>query len=164
MGLVTPDFGLIFWMTLSFLAVLFLLKKYAWKPILKSLKDRENSISDALESAEKAKDEMARLHSDNEKILQEAKTEREKMLADARDVKDKIISDAKSSANIEYDKIIVAAKAQIENEKAAAINEIKEQVVNLSIDIAGKILKKNLASDSSQKEFTNELLKDIKLN
>ena len=164
MGLVTPDFGLIFWMTISFLIVLFLLKKFAWKPILKSLKDREDSITDALESAEKAKDEMARLKSDNQKILQEAKVERENMLKDAREVKDKIISDAKKEASVEADKIISSAKTQIQNEKAAAINEIKEQVVTLSIDIAEKILKKNLATDNSQKEFANTLLKDIQLN
>ena len=164
MGLVTPDFGLIFWMTLSFLIVLFLLKKFAWKPILKSLKDREDTITDALESAEKAKDEMARLKSDNQKILQEAKVERENMLKDAREVKDKIISDAKKEAGVEADKIISSAKTQIQNEKAAAINEIKEQVVTLSIDIAEKILKKNLATDNSQKEFAKTLLKDIQLN
>ena len=164
MGLVTPDFGLIFWMTVSFLIVLFLLKKFAWKPILKSLKDREDSITDALESAEKAKDEMARLKSDNQKVLQEAKVERENLLKDAREVKDKIISDAKKEAGVEADKIILSAKTQIQNEKLSAINEIKEQVVTLSIDIAEKILKKNLATDNSQKEFANTLLKDIQLN
>jgi F-type H+-transporting ATPase subunit b len=164
MGIVSPDFGLIFWMTLSFLVVLFILKKYAWKPILKSLKDREDSIEDALQSAEKAKDEMARLKSDNEKILQEAREEREKMLRDARDVKEKILADAKIIAKTESDKMIGSARAQIESEKLTAINEIKEKVVNLSIEIAEKILKESLDNDKKQKTYVDNLIKDIDMN
>jgi len=164
MGLVTPDFGLIFWMTISFLSVLFILKKYAWKPILKSLKEREDSIDGALKSAELAKDEMARLKSDNEKILQEARKEREQLLSDAREVKDKIIADAKNDAKLEVDKMMASAKAQIESEKLTALNEIKESVVDISIEIAEKVIKKSLSSDSSQIDYANSLLKDIELN
>ncbi len=164
MGLVTPDFGLIFWMTITFLAVLFILKKYAWKPILKSLKEREDSIDNALQSAEKAKDEMARLKSDNEKILQEARVEREKLLSDAREVKEKIIEDAKTSAKIEADKMISSAKAQIESEKLTALNEIKEKVVSLSVEIAEKVINKSLSSDKAQVDYASSLLKDIEMN
>ncbi len=164
MGLVTPDFGLIFWMTITFLAVLFILKKYAWKPILKSLKEREDSINNALQSAEQAKDEMARLKSNNEKILQEARVEREKLLSDAREVKEKIIEDAKTSAKIEADKMISSAKAQIESEKLTALNEIKEKVVSLSVEIAEKVINKSLSSDKAQVDYANSLLKDIEMN
>ena len=164
MGLVTPELGLVFWMTVSFLIVLFILKKYAWKPILSSLKDREDSITEALESAEKAKDEMAKLQSDNAKILQEAKVERENLLKEAREIKDSIINEAKNDAKLAADKIIASAKSQIETEKATALNEIKEQVVNLSVEIAEKILKKSLDSTVAHKDFTDSLLKDIELN
>ena len=164
MGLVTPDFGLIFWMTISFLAVLFILKKFAWKPILQSLKEREETIEDALKSAELAKDEMARLKSDNEIILQEARKEREKLLSDAREVKEKIIADAKNEAKVEVDKMMSSAKSQIESEKLTALNEIKESVVTLSIDIAEKVIKKSLATDKAQMDYANSLLKDIELN
>lgn len=164
MGLVTPDFGLLFWMTFSFLAVLFILKKFAWKPILKSLKEREDSIDDALKSAELAKDEMARLKSDNEKILQEARGEREKLLADAREVKENIIAEAKNIAKVEADKMISSAKAQIESEKLSALNDIKEKVVSLSVEIAEKVIKKSLSSDKAQLDYASSLLKDIELN
>ena len=164
MGIVTPDFGLIFWMTLSFLLVLFILRKYAWKPILKSLKAREDSIHEALNAAERAKDEMDGLKSDNEKILQEARVEREKLLRDARDVKDKILADAKGEAKIETDKMISIAKTQIQDEKLTAINEIKEKVVSLSIEIAEKVIKNSLDSVEKQKKYADSLLKKIDLN
>jgi F-type H+-transporting ATPase subunit b len=164
MGIVSPDFGLIFWMTISFLVVLFILKKYAWKPVLKSLKARADSIGEALHAAEKAKDEMARLKSDNEKIMQEAREEREKMLREARDVKERILADAKIIAKNEADKLISSARAQIESEKLSAINEIKEKVVNLSVDIAEKILKQSLESDKKQKSYLDSLIKEIDMN
>jgi len=164
MGLVTPDFGLVFWMLVSFISLLIILKKFAWKPILGSLKAREDSIDEALKSAEKAKDGMARLHADNKVILQEAKVERENLLKEAREIKDKIVADAKNEATQEADKIITNAKAQIEGEKLAAISEIKEKVVLLSIDIAEKIIKKNLDSDSKQKDYADSLISNINLN
>ena len=164
MGLVTPDFGLVFWMILSFSIVLFVLKKFAWKPILEMLKERESSIEDALQSAERARDEMNRLQADNQKILQEARAEREKMMKDARDIREQMISDAKKSAETEANKIIASAKIQIENEKATAVNQIKETVVNLSVNIAERLLKTNLDSDAKQKDFINKLLQDVKLN
>jgi len=164
MGLVTPDFGLVFWMVLSFGIVLFILKKFAWKPIMLSLKARENSIDDALKSAEKAREEMTKLHSDNSKILQEARAEREIMMKDAREMKERIISDAKKYADVEANKMIENAKIQIINEKNAAVNEIRQQVIVLSVEIAEKILLKNLDSDSKQKDYLESLVKDVKLN
>ena len=164
MGLVTPDFGLVFWMVITFLIVLFLLKKFAWRPILDSLKEREDSIEGALKSAEQARDEMAKLQADNAQILQAAKAEREIMLKEARDVKEQIISDAKQAANLEAEKILISAKAQIESEKASALNEIRKEVVSISIEIAEKVIRENLKSDSKQIAFADKLMKDIQLN
>ncbi len=164
MGIVTPDFGLVFWMVISFSIVLFILRKYAWKPILDSLKSREDSISEALESAERAKDEMAKLKADNEKIMQEAKADREVLLKEAAEVKTKIIADAKKQAEFEADKIIKSAKAQIQNEKTSAIEEMKQQIVDISVVIAEKILKKNLEEDSNQIDYANKLIEDFDLN
>ena len=147
MELVTPGLGLIFWMVLSFSVILFILKKYAWKPILKALKEREITIATALKSADKAKEEMEQLKADNEKIIKEAKNERDNLLKDTRQLKDKIISEAKQKAISEGKKMIEDARGKIESEKEAALDEIKNQVVSFSIEIAEKILKK--ASHSS---------------
>ncbi len=127
MELVTPEIGLIVWTTLSFLILLFVLGKFAWKPILKSVNDRESSIRDALAEAENARKEMQNLHADNERILKEARAERESMLKDARDMKNKIVADAKEAAQIEADKMVKQAQATIESEKKAAVADIKSQ-------------------------------------
>jgi F-type H+-transporting ATPase subunit b len=164
MGLVTPDFGLLFWMFLTFAIVLFLLKKFAWKPILEMLKEREDSIENALKSAESARDQMAKIQADNDKVLHQAKLEREQMMKEAREVKEKIISDAKHEAAAEADKIVAAARNQIQSEKATALSQIRQEVVALSVEIAEKILRENLKSDSKQTELANKLLKDIQLN
>lgn len=162
MGLVTPDFGLVFWMVVSFGAVLFILKKFAWKPILQALKDRENSIENALNSAKRAKEEMALLKSENEKILQEAKQERDKLIKEARETKDKIVREAESEAKVRANKMIEDAKAEIENEKMKALDEVKSKVAELSIAIAGKILKSELSSDSKQKDYIQKMLDEVK--
>jgi F-type H+-transporting ATPase subunit b len=164
MNLVTPDIGLLFWMLVSFCIVLFLLKKYAWTPILNTLKERETSISDALNAAKKAKDEIADLKSDNERILAEARAERDKMLKEARDAKDAIINEAKGKATTEAERLITIARESIKNEKMAAITELKNQVATLSVEIAEKIMKQQLASDEKQKALVADLLKDAKLN
>ncbi|HBS85428.1 MAG: ATP synthase F0 subunit B [Bacteroidetes bacterium GWF2_38_335] len=164
MELVTPGIGLLFWMLLSFTVLLFLLKKFAWKPILKMLKDREESIEGALKSAEKAKEEMAKLQSDNEKIILEAKAERDRLMKEAREVKEQLISTAKKQANEEAEKIILSAREAISNEKDAAMNDIKNQVAIISIEIAEKILMKELSEPGKQKEYVDSLLKDINLN
>jgi F-type H+-transporting ATPase subunit b len=161
MQLVNPDFATVFWMLLSFGVVLFILKRFAWKPILKALKDREESIEGALESADRAKAEMEQLKTDNEAIMQEAKREREIMLREAREVKDKIIKEAKVEAGREADKMIENARINIEHEKASALHEIKEQVASLSVEIAEKILREKLKTDKHQRDLINSMLKEL---
>lgn len=164
MELLRPELGTIFWMLLSFLTILFVLGKYAWKPILRMLKDRETSIADALSAADRAREEMAKLQADNDRVLAEARRERDQMLKEAREVKDKIIAEAKEQAQIEAAKMVENAKLAIENEKAAALSEIKVKVTNLSVSIAEKILAKELSDKSKYEDFVNQSLKDLKLN
>jgi len=164
MELVRPEIGTIFWMTLVFLTLVFILGKFAWGPIMKSLKEREDTITNALLSAEKAKEEMSKLQSDNQKILAEAKAERDLLLKEARDIKDKMITDAKGIASIEAAKMIENAKVAIESEKASAINQIKAQVAALSIEIAEKILTKELSDKKSYDDVMSKSLENMKLN
>ena len=164
MDLVTPDIGLIFWTTVSFAILYFILAKYAWKPILGAVNDREKSIKDALSAAEKAKEEMANLKSDNEKILNEAKLQREALLKDARDIKSKIISDAQNEATEKANKLIEAAKTAIDNEKSAAMKELKNTVVDLSLNIAEKLLSKELDNKDKQIKNIKDIIDKSKLN
>jgi F-type H+-transporting ATPase subunit b len=164
MDLILPSFGLIFWMTLTFVIVFLVLKKFAWKPILGALKDREKSIQDALDSADRAKKEMEVLQASNEKILMEARAERDSLLKEARETKDSIINEAKGKAQKEATKLIQDARDAIQNEKAAALSELKSQVATLSIEIAEKILKSELSSDEKQKTLVNSMLKEVSLN
>jgi F-type H+-transporting ATPase subunit b len=164
MDLITPGFGLVVWSTLSFLVVLFLLTKFAWKPILASIKERESSIEIALSSAEKAKQEMAALKADNEKLIQLAKVERDAILKEARDAKDAIIAEAKNKASIEAGKLVAAARETIINEKMAAITEIKNQTANLAIEIAEKLLRGKLKEEEKQKALMGDLLEEISAN
>ncbi|MFC2097331.1 F0F1 ATP synthase subunit B [Bacteroidota bacterium] len=164
MGLVTPDYGLLFWTVLAFSIVMLILKKFAWKPILKSLKDREDSISDALNSAEKAKEEMKMLRADNEAIMKEARAERDSLIKEAKELKNEIVEEAKTKASIEAEKIMESAKIQLENEKQAAINELKNQFIVFSVEIAEKILNYELGKDQKQKELINNLIDDINFN
>jgi F-type H+-transporting ATPase subunit b len=164
MELVKPSIGLIFWMIVSFSIILILLKKFAWGPILGMIKERETSIESALAAAEKAKEEMKDLQSSNERILAEARAERDSLLKDAREVKEKIIAEARATATKEGERLLKAARENIQNEKMAAITDLKNQVATLSIDIAEKILKSELSSDEKQKTLVNSLLKDVNLN
>ncbi len=164
MGLVSPDIGLLFWMVFSFSILLLILKKFAWRPILKALSDRENSIDQALKAAQLAKDEMARLQADNEKILREAIIEREKIVKEAREMKESIVRDAKMQATVEANKVMDNAKNAIIQEKAAAINEIKEIISTFSIDIAEKILREHLTEKENQKNLVKKYVDQIKLN
>ena len=164
MDLVTPDIGLIFWTTISFAILYFILAKFAWKPILGAVTEREKSIKDALSAADKAKEEMANLKADNEKILNEAKLQRESLLKEAREIKSKIIADAESEATEKANKLIESAKTAIENEKSAAMKELKNTVVDLSLDIAEKLLSKELADKSKQVENIQDILDKSKLN
>ncbi len=164
MGLVRPDLGLLFWMLLSFGTVLFLLGKFAWKPIMDSLKEREDSIENALKAADRVKDEMASLQSKNEELLKKARDERDQMLKDAKAIKDKMISEARDKATEEANKIFSSARENIENEKMAAITELKNEIASLSIEIAEKVLTQELSDPTKQKRYIETLLKDIKLN
>lgn len=164
MELVKPAFGLIFWMCVSFGLILFILKKFAWKPILNMLSEREESIQNALDAAEKAKTEMRLMKSDNERILNEARAERDALLKDAREIREKMISESKGLANKEGERMLKSARENIQNEKMAAITELKNQVAVLSIEIAEKILKAELSSDEKQKALIKNLLQDVNLN
>ena len=164
MELVQPGIGLIIWMTLSFAVVLWVLAKFAWKPIMKALHERETTIDNALNAANKAKEEMKDLKFSNEQLLKEAKEERDAILRAGRKVRDSIIDEAKIKANAEADRIVESAKERIENEKMAATTDLKNQLASLSIEIAEKILKKELSDDNKQKEFIDNLIKDISFN
>ena len=164
MSLITPDIGLLFWMFVSLGIVLLILKKFAWKPILDSVKEREVSIEEALAQAGKAKEELEKLQANNEDLLKQAREERDLLIKDAREAKDKMIGEAKSKAKEEADKIMVSAREVIEAEKTAAITEMKNQVAVLSIEIAEKILKDELSSEDKQKKLVNNLLEDVNLN
>ena len=164
MELVTPEIGLIFWTTVVFSLLLVVLKKYAWKPILSAVDERNKSIEDALKAADKAKNEMLALNTDNELILTEAKKERDTLLKEGREIKDTIIAEAKDKAKIDAEKILTTAKEQIINEKMKAITELKNQVANLSIEIAEKILKSELQDLNKQKELVTTAIANKDLN
>lgn len=164
MELVTPAIGLIFWTAIVFILLVILLKKFAWKPILTAVENRNKSIEKALKAAEKAKEEIENISADNDRILNEVKLERDALLKEARDMKEQIINEAKEKAKSEAEKIIITAKAQIENEKMAAITTLKNQVAELSIEIAEKILKSELKDAKKQKELVNSALSDKQLN
>lgn len=164
MDLILPSSGLIIWQLIGFLALLFLLMKFAWKPILAALDEREKSIDDALKSAEIARNEMANLKAENEKILHEAKIERDAMLLKASETAKQLIEEAREKAQEEGAKMIENAKAAIETEKKAALEEVKVQVSVLSLEIAEKLLKKNFSEDAAQKSLVEELVKELKLN
>ena len=162
--MITFDPGLIIWTTIIFTLLLIVLKKFAWKPILSAVDERNRSIEEALKSADKAKEEMALLNTDNERILSEARIERDVLLKEAREMKNQIVNEAKDQANAEADKILLSTKEQINNEKMKAITELKNQVAEISIDIAEKILKSELSDKNKQKELISEALKSTKLN
>lgn len=164
MDLLTPGVGLIFWQTVVFVLLVFLLAKLAWKPIISSLKEREASIQNALDTAEKARLEMAQLKSDNEKLLNEARQERDRILREARDVANRLKDEAQVEAKKGADKIIEDARAAINIEKQAALKDVKVQVALFSLEIAEKLMKKNLSADKSQKELVESYLKDLKIN
>lgn len=156
--------GLFFWQSLVFVALILLLRKFAWKPILTAVNAREESIENALNSAEDAKKEMANLTASNERLLNEAREERDALMKEAREMKADIVAKAKEEAKVEGEKMIAGAKEAIEMERKAAIVELKNQVAALSIDIAEKIVKGNLAADDKQKALVNELVEEVNLN
>ena len=164
MELVTPSIGLLFWSALAFFILLFVLGKFAWKPNTQALKEREDSIDEALKSAEVARLQLESLKTDNQRLLNEARVERDKLLKEANEIKDQILAKAKSDAKSEGDKMISAAKEAIEMEKVNAMNQLKTQVANLTVDLAEKILRKKMEDRSQQEVFVNDSLKNITLN
>ena len=164
MDLVSPGIGLIFWSALFFLILLFILGKFAWPAILLAVAARNESIRKALDAAGKAKEEMAQLQADNEKILAEAKVERDALLRDAKQVKEQLIADAKQKAALEAKKLVQSARESIRTEKAAAINDMKAQMATLSVDIAEKILRTKLEESKAQKELVDKLINEADLN
>jgi len=164
MQLVTPGIGLIFWMLVSFSLVLFVLGKYAWGPIMKGIHQREDTIEKALEAANEAKKEMLQLKAGNEQLLRDAKDERDALMRDARKVKEKILDEAREKANEEAARIMENARENIQFEKMAAINELKNQIASISIEIAEKLIGKELENMKQQHELTEKLLKDVKIN
>ncbi len=164
MDLVNPGIGLIFYMTVTFLLLLFILGKFAWKPILNMLKEREDKISDSLALAKQTQEEMKRLKSDNELLLKAAKDERDNIIKDANKMKESIISDARAKAQSEADKIVESARENINNEKMAAIIELKNQIAELSIMVAEKVISRELSDKAKQKEIIESELKNINFN
>lgn len=162
--LVKPDLGLVIWMTLTFFIVMFVLAKYAWKPILKAVKTREDNIENAISQAAKVHAEMAQLKNDNEALLTKAREERATMLKEAKVIKDKMITDAKDLAKAEANKIIVDAQAAINYQKMAALTDIKNQVGNLVIEVSEKVLRKELGNKAEQENFIKQLAGEVKLN
>lgn len=163
-ALLSPAFGTVVWASISFLVVLFLLKKMAWGPILQGLKDREEEIRGALDSAKEARAEIENLQSDNERLLQEARAERDGMLRDARDMADKLVADAKQTAKDEGERMIEQAKQAIDGERAAAVAELKAEVAKLSLEIAEQLVRKELSDDGAQQDLIGRMISDSKLN
>ncbi len=164
MDLVTPSIGLVFWTALSFLILLVLLKKLAWKPMLGAIHERERSIEEALNKADLAREEMARLSSENETLLKQARVERDEILKEAKEIKDQIIAEAKNAAQEEGNKMIEKAKVEINNQKIAALREVKNQVASLALHIAEKVLRKQFNDKQKQDALISDLLKDVELN
>lgn len=157
------SFGLFFWQTLLFVGLLLLLAKYAWRPILEAVEERENTIKDSLEAAEKAKADMEAVQADNKRILKEARAERDALLADAKKASTQMINNAKEAAQVEAEKIAAAAQEAIQQEKNAAINDLKNQVASLSIDIAQKVVQGELADAKKQEALVEKLIKEIEI-
>jgi len=164
MDLLTPGTGLIVWQLFVFVLLFILLSKLAWKPILASLKERETSIQNALDTAEKARAEMAKLTADNENLLKQAREERDKILREAREASNRLKDEAVTEAKRTSDKIVDDARAAINIEKQAALKEVRIQVAMFSLQVAEKLMKKNLASDKEQKDLIEGYIKDLKLN
>jgi F-type H+-transporting ATPase subunit b len=162
-GLLNDHLGFVVWAAVAFVILLILLGKFAWKPIMAAIADRERSIEDALLKAEAAKEEMARLTNENEQLLKEARKERDQILSEARHLKDQIIGEARSAANVEGARMIEHAKLEINNLKAIAMADVKNQVATLSIEIAEKVLRKQFADQAAQDELVADLLKEVKI-
>jgi len=164
MDLLTPELGLFVWTLVAFLCVFFLLRKFAWKPILTMLGEREHGIAESIATADKIKAEMSLMKSENEKMMVQAREERALMLKEAKELKDRIVNEAKDQAKAEANKIIVDAQHQIHQQKMAALTDVKNEIGKLSVEVAEKILRKQLATSEDHGQYVNMLAEDIKLN
>jgi F-type H+-transporting ATPase subunit b len=164
MEIVSSGIGLILWMTLAFAVLIFVLRRYAWKPILQSLRERENTIDEALNMANTVREEMKDLKADNERLLVEAREERTKILRDARKVKESIVEEARAKANEEANNIIENARERIEHEKMAAMTDLKNQIAAISIEVAEKILERELSEGNRQEEYIRKLINQANFN
>jgi len=164
MDLLLPHLGLMFWVLIAFLIVFFLLKKFAWKPIITGLTDRETNIAESIASAEKVKLEMAQLKNDNEKLLAKAREERATLLKEAKETKDRMINEAKEEAKAQAAKILADAQASIQHQKMAALTDIKNQVGNLVVEVSEKVLRRELANKAEQENYIKQLAGEVKLN
>jgi F-type H+-transporting ATPase subunit b len=164
MDLLTPDLGLLFWQIVIFGALFFILSKFAWKPITSSLKEREANIQSALDLAEKTRQEMASLKADNEKLLAQARSERETILRGAKEAADKLVADAQQKAQAEGDRILAQARESMANERTAMVASMKKEVVNLSIQVAEKVLRRELADKTAQEKLVQDLVANSRLN
>ncbi|MBC7587799.1 MAG: F0F1 ATP synthase subunit B [Chitinophagaceae bacterium] len=164
MQFLIPDFGLLFWQSLAFIIVFFILKKFAWKPILKTLNEREQGIADSIATAERVKSEMAALKNENEMLMQKAREERGIMIKEAKEASDKMIATAKDKAKAEYDRIVADAQSAITQQKNAALTDVKNQVGALVIEVSEKILRRELSNKSEQENYIKQLAEGVKLN
>lgn len=164
MDLLLPGLGLLFWTLLAFGIVFFILKKFAWKPILASLQEREEGIAGSLEAAQKMKAEMAQLKNENEAMMAKAREERTQLLKEARETRDKIVNEAKELAKAEANKIILEAQAAIQQQKMAALTDVKNQVGNLVIEVSEKVLRRELSNKTEQEAYIKQLAGEVKLN
>ena len=164
MNLITPELGLLFWQTITFLCLLLLLSRFAWKPIMSSLREREETIENALKSAELARKEMAKLRADNERLLDEARAERDAMMRKAQQTADTIVEEAKNKAAAESNRIVESARAAILAERQAAVDDIRRQIAVLSVDVAEKVLRRQLQDEPQQRQLVDRLVKDIHLS
>lgn len=162
--MLTVSYGTMIWMSIAFIAVLILLKKFAWGPILKAISDREDHIEESLQMATNVKKEMQELQASNEKLLQDARNERDSMLKDARTTKDEIINEAKTQAGDEANKMINSAREAIQNEKMAALVTLKNEVGKLSLEIAENVIREQLSDDKKQNELVSKLLSEVKMD
>ena len=163
-SVIKPDFGLLFWTSVIFLLIWFLMSRFAFGPITESLKKRQSDIQDALDEAKKAKEEMAALNSRNEELIKEAQSERAKILKEAKEVKESIISEAKTRAKEDANRIVSTAKMEIEGQKKAALLDAKNQIGQMALDIAEKVIRKDLSANKEQVSFVNKLVEEIKMN
>jgi len=164
MDLLSPELGLFFWTLLAFLIVFFILRKYAWRPILSSLNDREKGIADSIAQADRVRKEMSALQAQNETLLAQAREERQTMLREAKDAGEKMVAEAKERAKTEADRMIAEARQQIEQQKMAALTDVKNQIGSLAVEVAEKVLRKNLSSDAAQADYARELVENVNLN